>query len=64
MKESIKAVAKKGRPPKDDNLNKSLSFKLSDTLLEAAQQKSKATGIALSFVLRKAVEEWLREGSA
>jgi predicted DNA-binding protein len=52
-------VAKKEKQKKE--MNKSISVKLSDDLLEKARDKSANTGVALSFVVRKAIEDWVSE---
>ena len=49
----------KEKVPKE--MDKSISVKLPETLLEKARKKSKETGIALSFVVRKAIEDWVNE---
>jgi predicted DNA-binding protein len=52
-------VANKEKQKKE--MNKSISVKLPDDLLEKARDKSANTGVALSFVVRKALEDWVRE---
>ncbi len=42
-------------------MDKSISVKLPDSLLKKARKKSKDTGIALSFVVRKAIEDWVND---
>jgi predicted DNA-binding protein len=39
----------------------SISVKLPPELLEKARQKSESTGVPISFVVRKALEEWTAE---
>ena len=52
----------RGRPAKTKSgMDSSLTFKLPHELLEAAQAKSKNTGIAVSFILRRALEVWVME---
>jgi predicted DNA-binding protein len=46
---------------KDKQMDSALSIKLPLELREKAAAKSKKTGIALSFVIRKALEDWLKE---
>lgn len=65
MKDKEKTPSKLGRPLKDETMDVALSFKLPLALRDAAQVKSRNTGIAISFVLRKALEEWLEgEGNS
>lgn len=40
---------------------KPISFRLPDDLLAKARQKSEETGVPISFVVRKALEEWTAE---
>jgi predicted DNA-binding protein len=42
-------------------MDKSISVKVPAELLEKAREKSANTGIALSFVVRKAIEDWINE---
>lgn len=52
-------VGKKGKPKKE--MDKSISVKVSSDLLEKARQKSEETGVSLSFIVRKAIEDWVNE---
>lgn len=38
-----------------------LSIKLSKDLLKKVQNKSKLTGVSVSFIVRRALENWLKE---
>lgn len=38
---------------------KPISFRLPEDLLEKVRQKSEETGVPMSFVVRKALEEWV-----
>jgi predicted DNA-binding protein len=42
-------------------MDKSISVKVPTELLQKAREKSANTGIALSFVVRKAIEDWINE---
>jgi len=42
-------------------MDKSISVKVSAELLEKARDKSANTGITLSFVVRKAIEDWVNQ---
>lgn len=49
---------------KTDNkkeMDASISLKLPKPLLEKAREKSKSTGVSISFVARKAIEEWVEK---
>ena len=39
-------------------MDKSISVKVPSGLLEKAREKSEKTGVSLSFVVRKAIENW------
>jgi predicted DNA-binding protein len=41
-------------------MDASLSVKLPKELLEKCRKKSDETGIAISFIVRKALEEWIK----
>jgi predicted DNA-binding protein len=45
-------------------MDKSISVKVSTELLEKAREKSANTGIALSFIVRKAIEDWVKENAS
>ncbi len=42
-------------------MDKSISVKVSADLLEKARDKSANTGITLSFIVRKAIEDWVNQ---
>jgi predicted DNA-binding protein len=42
-------------------MDKSISVKVPAELLEKARDKSATTGITLSFVVRKAIEDWVNQ---
>jgi len=44
-------------------MDKSISVKVPAELLEKAREKSASTGIALSFIVRKAIEDWTKENA-
>ncbi len=46
---------------KEKQMNAALSIKLPLELRDKAVEKSKKTGVALSFIIRKALEDWLNE---
>jgi hypothetical protein len=46
---------------KDKEMDASISVKLPKKLLEQARKKSSETGVALSFVVRKALEDWIKK---
>lgn len=61
-KTAKKQSAKRGRPPQAGNgLDVALSTKLPKDLRDAANAKSKRTGVPVSFVIRKRLEEWIKE---
>ena len=42
-------------------MDASISIKLPSELLEKARIKSENTGVSISFVVRKAIEDWVSE---
>jgi predicted DNA-binding protein len=59
-KTAKKQSAKRGRPPQAVNgLDAAVSIKLPKELRDAATAKSKRTGVAMSFVVRKCLEQWV-----
>ncbi len=50
-------MAKDTQPAKE--MDKSISVKVPIELLEKARKKSAESGVTLSFVVRKALEEWV-----
>jgi predicted DNA-binding protein len=52
-------VANKEQTKKE--MDKSISVKVSADLLEKARDKSANTGITLSFIVRKAIEDWVNQ---
>ena len=42
-------------------LTKQLLTKLPDDLHQKAKEKSKRTGVSISFIVRKRIEEWVSE---
>ena len=52
-------MAKKEQIKKE--MDASVSIKLSSEVLEKARAKSKETGVTLSFIVRKALEEWVKD---
>ncbi len=48
---------------KQKEMNSSLSIKIPSEMLDKARAKSKQTGVTLSFVVRKAIEDWLANGT-
>jgi predicted DNA-binding protein len=55
----------KAKTNTDKEMDVSLTVKLPSALRDKAREKSENTGISLSFVVRKAIEEWVsRDESA
>lgn len=61
MVKKTKENEKKKAPAASGGMDAMLSIKLPSELLEKARAKSKQTGVVLSFVVRKSIEEWVRE---
>jgi predicted DNA-binding protein len=62
-KQTTKKIATKlGRPPKaEGGMDVQVSIKLPASLRDAASEKSARTGVAVAFIVRKCLEEWVRE---
>lgn len=52
-------MAKEAKQPTE--MTKAISVKLPLDLLDKARDKSAATGVPISFVVRKALEEWIKK---
>jgi predicted DNA-binding protein len=52
----------KTQPEKQMDAN--VSLKLPQELLDKARAKSKDTGVSISFILRKAIKDWVETGRA
>lgn len=46
---------------KDKEMDASISVKLPSDLRDKAREKSEKTGVSLSFIVRKALEDWINE---
>jgi len=54
-------MANKGKEKLENDAN--VSVKLPSALLEKARAKSRETGVSISFIVRKALEEWVAKSN-
>ncbi len=54
----------KAKTNTEKEMDVSLNVKLPSKLRDKARDKSKRTGVSLSFVVRKAIEDWTASESA
>jgi predicted DNA-binding protein len=51
----------KAKTTTEKEMDVSLTVKLPSKLRDKAREKSEKTGVSLSFVVRKAIEEWVTD---
>jgi len=59
-KQTTKQTTKRGRPTTGEvKMGVGMTLRVPKELRDAATAKSKRTGVAVSFVVRKSLEEWV-----